>query len=170
MQRSIDMRYRRQVHILTVPVEHQGPLDDAAMERTLALFERLYEQKYGKESAYREAGIELVSFRLRGSGTVRKPELHTEEAAGEDASHAIVKTVQAWVDADEEVQELNGYDFERMLPGNAVGGPAILWTPITTLVLAPGQVASVDGYRNLLISMAGRRAGERRLAAGAHAR
>ena len=170
MQRSIDMRYRRQVHILTVPVEHVGPLDDAAMERTLALFEHLYQEKYGRESAYREAGIELVSFRLRGSGTVRKPELHSEEAAVEDASHAIVKTVQAWVDADEEVQELNGYDFERMVPGNAVRGPAILWTPITTLVLAPGQVASVDGYRNLLISMAGGRAGQRPLAAGAHAR
>jgi N-methylhydantoinase A len=169
MQRSIDMRYRRQVHILTVPVEHDGPLDDAAMERTLALFERLYREKYGQESAYREAGIELVSFRLRGSGRVRKPELQPEAPAGEDASQAIVKTVRAWVDADEEVQELNGYDFDRMVPGNSVRGPAIVWTPITTLVLAPGQVASVDGYRNLLISMAGARTGERPVAAGAHA-
>ena len=66
IERSIDMRYRRQVHILTVPVEHDGPLDEAAMERTLALFERLYQEKYGRESAYREAGIELVAFRLRG--------------------------------------------------------------------------------------------------------
>ena len=169
MQRSIDMRYRRQVHILTVPVEHDGPLDEAATERTLALFERLYEEKYGRESAYREAGIELVSFRLRGSGTVRKPEIQTETPAGEDASHAIVKTVQAWVDADEEVREVNGYDFERMVPGNTVAGPAIMWTPITTLVLAPGQVATVDGYRNLIISMAGRHRSEPPIAAGAHA-
>jgi N-methylhydantoinase A len=164
------MRYRRQVHILTVPVDRDGPLTEDAMERTLAQFERLYEEKYGRESAYREAGIELVSFRLRGAGVVRKPELHAEPPAGADASHAIVKTVKAWVDADEEVQELSGYDFERMVSGDTVAGPAIIWTPITTLVLAPGQSAVVDGYRNLVISMAGRRprqeqpSGERALA------
>ena len=156
LQRSIDMRYRRQVHILTVPVDHDGPLTDEAMEQTLARFERLYQEKYGRESAYREAGIELVSFRLRGSGIVRKPDLQAEALADADASHAVVKTVRAWVDADEELQELNGYDFDRMVPGNAVAGPAIVWTPITTLVLAPGQTAALDGYRNLIISMAGR--------------
>jgi len=169
LQRSIDMRYRRQVHILTVPVEHDGPMTDDAMERTLALFERLYQEKYGRESAYREAGIELVSFRLRGSGSVRKPELQAEELGDADASHAVVKTVQAWVDADEELQELDGYDFELMVPGNTVAGPGIVWTPITTLVLAPGQVATVDGYRNLIVSMAGREAAAPPVAAGARA-
>ena len=169
LQRSIDMRYRRQVHILTVPVEHDGPVTEQAMEGTLALFERLYQGKYGRESAYREAGIELVSFRLRGSGSVRKPEMQADELGDADASHAVVKTVQAWVDAEEEVQELDGYDFERMVPGNRVAGPGIVWTPITTLVLAPGQVATVDGYRNLIVSMAGREAATPPVAAGARA-
>ena len=169
LQRSIDMRYRRQVHILTVPVEHAGPMTEEAMEATLALFERLYQEKYGRESAYREAGIELVSFRLRGSGSVRKPEMQAEELGDADASHAVVKTVRAWVDAAEELQELDGYDFERMVPGNRVAGPGIVWTPITTLVLAPGQVATVDGYRNLIVSMAGREAAAPPVAAGARA-
>lgn len=155
LQRSIDMRYRRQVHIHTVPVEHEGPLDEDAMERTLERFERLYEEKYGRESAYREAGIELVSFRLRGSGAVRKPAVQAGELGDEDASHAVVKPVRAWVDVDQEVQEVDGYDFERLRPGNVVPGPAIVWTPITTLVLAPGQAARVDAYRNLLVSMRG---------------
>ena len=155
LQRSIDMRYRRQVHILTVPMHHDGPVTDAAVDETLAAFERLYQQKYGKESAYREAGIELVSFRLRGSGVVRKPDLFADETGAADASHAIVKTVRVWVDARGELQDVNGYDFERFLPGNVVPGPAVIWTPITTLVLSPGQEARVDGFRNLLISMAG---------------
>jgi N-methylhydantoinase A len=169
LQRSIDMRYRRQVHILTVPVEHEGRMDDDALESTLGLFERLYEEKYGKESAYREAGVELVSFRIRGTGVVRKPELQPEAAGEEDASQAIVKTVQAWVDADEQMRELSGYDFERLRPGNVVPGPAIVWTPITTLVLAPGQSARLDGYRNLLISMTGGRPREEALLTEAQA-
>ena len=74
LQRAIDMRYRRQVHIVTVPVaDSGGPITESLIERTIAGFESLYEEKYGPQSAYREAGIELVSFRLRGEGVVRKP-------------------------------------------------------------------------------------------------
>jgi N-methylhydantoinase A len=170
LKRSIDMRYRRQVHIMTVPVQYDGPVDEERLESTLGLFDQLYEEKYGKESAYREAGIELVSFRLRGAGTVRKPELAAEALGGEDASGAIVKRVHAWVDADEEMRELDGYDFDRLQPGNVVPGPAIVWTPITTLVLAPGQTARLDGHRNLVVAMAGRADQEGALLADATAR
>jgi N-methylhydantoinase A len=158
LQRSIDMRYRRQVHILTVPVEDDGPITEDSIERTVALFERLYEEKYGQESAYREAGIELVSFRLRGSGTVRKPEVHAEEIGAHDASAAVEKRVTAWVDSAEQMQEMNGYDFERLSPGNVIEGPAVVWSPITTLVIRPGQVATVDGFRNLIVAPAERSA------------
>jgi N-methylhydantoinase A len=154
LRRSIDMRYRRQVHILTVPVLDDGPITDASVGRTIDLFERLYEEKYGLQSAYREAGIELVSFRLRGEGHVRKPDFRVEGLAGEDASEAIVERVQAWVDRPGEMQEVPGYDFDRMSPGNALAGPAIVWTPITTLVVAPAHVLRVDEYKNLVIERA----------------
>jgi N-methylhydantoinase A len=151
LRRSCDMRYRRQVHILTVPVVDNGPIDEQSLERTIDLFEHLYEEKYGKESAYREAGIELVSFRIRGSGVVNKPDLRAQDVGDRDPSHAITRTVSAWVDNHEAVAEVNGYDFTRMSPGNAVPGPAIIWTPITTLVVSPGRTAHVDGYKNLVM-------------------
>lgn len=151
--RSIDMRYRRQVHILTVPVAGGGDtVDEETLERTVELFERLYEEKYGPESAYREAGIEMVSFRLRGTGVVRKPDFRTAPLGEEEAGEAIVETVSAWVDKAGERQELPGYDFERVRPGHAIPGPAIVWTPITTLVVPPGQVARVDQYKNVVIT------------------
>ena len=98
---------------------------------------------------YREAGIELVSFRLRGSGRVSRHEFQADELADADPAHALAERVDAWVDKAGEVQEVPGFDFERLRPGNAIAGPAIVWTPITTLVVAPEQVARVDGYRNL---------------------
>lgn len=152
LRRSIDMRYRRQVHILTVPVVGAGALSEDSLEQTIQLFERLYEEKYGKESAYREAGIELVSFRLRGEGAVRKPEFTVQDMAERDASHAVAATVEAWVDKQSTLQQVPGYDFNLMRPGNALEGPAIVWTPITTLVVAPGQIATVDEYKNLVIT------------------
>jgi N-methylhydantoinase A len=152
-QRSIDMRYRRQVHIVTVPVaDEAGPVTADMIERTIAGFERLYREKYGEESAYREAGIELVSFRFRGEGIVRKPALQVEAVGDEDAGHAVVDRVRAWVDKSGAIEELPGYDFERLAPGNRIPGPAIVWTPITTLVVAPGKTARLDEYKNIVVT------------------
>jgi len=93
-----------------------------------------------------------VSFRLRGEGAVRKPEFTVQDVGDRDATHAIVKNVEAWVDKRATLQEVPGYDFNLMRPGNALEGPAIVWTPITTLVVAPGQVATVDEFKNLIIA------------------
>ena len=41
------------------------------------------------------------------------------------------------------------YDFQRLTPGNEVHGPSVIWTPITTVVVNPGQRAVCDPYRNL---------------------
>jgi N-methylhydantoinase A len=45
-----------------------------------------------------------------------------------------------------------GYDFERLAPGNAIRGPAVVWTPITTLVVPLGQEARVDEYKNVVLA------------------
>lgn len=154
LNRAVDMRYRRQVHILTSPFVGDEATTDS-MSQTVDMFERLYEEKYGPESAYREAGIEVVSFRVRGIGVVGKHAFPVEELVGTDASEALVERVEAWVDKAGELQEIPGYDFERMRPGNAVPGPAIVWTPITTLVVPPGQTARLDEHRNLVLTVDG---------------
>ncbi len=155
---AIDMRYRRQVHIVSAPVQTDGPIHGDVLEQTIEHFERRYEERYGEESAYREAGIELVTFRLRGAGRVQRPAIgRATEAGSRDPSPALVRRTEAWVDEAGEVQEAPGYDFERLLPGNVVEGPAIIWTPITTLVVAPSQTAELDSYKNIIVSEAQRR-------------
>ena len=79
LNRAVDMRYRRQVHILTSPFVGDEVTADS-LEQTVDMFERLYEEKYGPQSAYREAGIELVSFRVRGIGVVSKHEFQRRRA------------------------------------------------------------------------------------------
>jgi N-methylhydantoinase A len=153
LTRSIDMRYRRQVHILTVQMpDGDGPITEQLLEQTVELFEDAYRDRYGAESAYREAGIELVSYRLRGAGIVERPDFRAVETGGEDASHAVVRQVRSWVDAAAAWQDVPGYDFERLLPGNAVPGPAIVWTPITTVVVPPSMTARIDPFRNLVLA------------------
>jgi N-methylhydantoinase A len=43
------------------------------------------------------------------------------------------------------------YDFSKLAPGNIVPGPAVIHTPITTIVLQDKQRGTMDGYRNVLI-------------------
>jgi N-methylhydantoinase A len=150
--RSIDMRYRRQVHMLTTPVVGDGPLTAETLEQTIALFETLYQEKYGRESAYREAGIEMVSFRLRGAGALKKPEFRVQDLGPTDPSAALVARPEAWVYKARAFQAVDGYQFDKLMPGNEVPGPAIIWTPITTVVLNPDQVARVDEFKNLVIA------------------
>ena len=147
LTRAVDMRYRRQVHIVTVPYA-------SSLDETLDRFERQYEEKYGPQSAYREAGVELVSFRVRGVGAVGRHDFRAEELEGTDAGAALVKQVTAWVDKAGAMQDVPGYDFDRLQPGNVVEGPAVVWSPITTLVVPPGHTARVDEYRSLVVTRA----------------
>lgn len=155
--RAIDMRYRRQVHIITVPVEvtvpieTPGPITAESLDTTIELFETLYRQKYGRESTFREAGIELVSFRVRATGLVRKPDFVAGGLGGTEPAAALVERRMAHVPDLGEMREVAAYDFGRLGSGNEVAGPAVIWTPITTVVLGSRQVAHCDEYRNLII-------------------
>ncbi len=161
--RSIDVRYRRQVHILTVPLDegspamrrnHPASVTGEMLDATVARFEALYKQKYGADSTFREAGVELVTFRVRGVGLVHKPELQMAPLGDRDASPAIVERRPAYVPDLGRVVETTGYDFEHLRPGNVIPGPSIIWTPITTVVVGSRQTTVCDGLRNLIITAA----------------
>ncbi len=47
------------------------------------------------------------------------------------------------------------YDFSKLAPGNIVSGPAVIHTPITTIVLQDKQRGTMDGYRNVLVDFDG---------------
>jgi len=150
---SIDLRYSRQVHEVTTPVRAKTPLDQAGVQQLIADFEALYERKYGKGSAYREAGVEMTLFRLTASGLLERPELQAAKMGSADPSKAKVGKRRAFVEAKNAMAEVDIYDFERLAPGNVIAGPAVIHTPITTIVLQAGQKGTVDGYRNVLIDL-----------------
>jgi len=148
---SVDLRYARQVHELTTPVKASTPLDAAGMRRLVSDFEALYERKYGEGSAYREAGIEMTQFRLTARGLMQRPKLEALEPGGVDPAAARTGTRRIFVSAANGMAEGTIYDFEKLRPGNVVAGPAVIHTPITTIVIQARQVGRLDGYRNVII-------------------
>jgi N-methylhydantoinase A len=148
---SIDLRYSRQVHEVTTIVRSRTPLDEGGLAQLVTDFEAQYERKYGRGSAFREAGIEMTMFRLTARGLIDRPRLEPQALAGMDASHAKIGRRPVFVDANNGMAQADIYDFGRLAPGNVVPGPAVIHTPITTIVLQAKQRGTMDGYRNVLI-------------------
>jgi len=154
MEWSVDLRYARQVHELTTPVRASTPLDDQGLAMLISDFEALYERKFGKGSAYREAGIEMKLFRLTARGLLQKPEVPKLPFRGVDPKDALIGRRDIFVEARGGMAPADIYDFEKLQPGNVLSGPAVIHTPITTIVLQEGQRGSVDEYRNVIIEFA----------------
>ncbi|MBI4321726.1 MAG: hydantoinase/oxoprolinase family protein [Chloroflexi bacterium] len=150
LERALDMRFGRQVHVMAAPVK-AGSLSDADVAAVCDQFEALYEQRYGKGSGHRQAGIEVMGFRLRATAVIPKPRLHEFEVLGNDARDAIVGSKEIYLDGQGLV-EAQLYDFERLHSGNEVRGPAIVLTPITTILVFPGQLATCDRFKNVVIT------------------
>jgi len=148
---SIDLRYSRQVHEVTTNVRAHTPLDEDGLVQLVADFETQYERKYGRGSAFREAGIEMTMFRLTARGLIERPRLEPQPLAGADAGHAKIGRRPIFVDARNGMAAADIYDFGKLAPGNAVAGPAVIHTPITTIVLQDKQRGTMDGYRNVVI-------------------
>lgn len=150
---SIGLHYSLQVHELITPVQAAKPLNRAGLDQVVNDFEALYEGRYGKGSAYRDAGIEMTQFRLTARGIIDKPEFEAATIAGADCSAARTGRREIFIASDNRFGPAEVYDFERLHPGNVIPGPAVIHTPITTIVVQGGQSARMDEYRNMVIGI-----------------
>jgi N-methylhydantoinase A len=153
LELAVDLRYRRQVHQVVTPLRAALPLDAAALELLTQDFEQLYERRYGPGSAFRGAGVELVTFRVKGRGKTEAPVPLPEALGGPDPSAAEMGRRRIYVEQAGAMASAAIYDFERLAPGNVVAGPAVVHTPITTVVIQSGQTGSVDSFRNILVEV-----------------
>ncbi len=152
-ERTLGMLYRRQSREIQVPVP-PGRLGPEDMGKLVEHFEKVYEDWYGKGTAYKEAGIELRRFRVDAIGRLPKPSLKKYEANGGAASAAVIRTRPVYFYENSRFFDTPVYDGDRLTAGGRLSGPAIIQYPGTTVVLNPGQKAEIDSYLNCLIDLA----------------
>ena len=150
---SVGFRYAMQVHEIITPVRAATPLDEAGLARLIDDFEALYENRYGKGSAYRDAGIEMTQFRLSAAGRIEHPEFAALPLSDSSPDSARAGRRRIFVDGHDNLTEADIYDFEKMRPGNIINGPAVIHTPITTIVIQDSQHGLMDGYKNVVIEV-----------------
>ncbi len=149
-QRTLGMLYRRQAREIQVSVPWRG-LTAAEMEKLVEEFERVYEDLYGKGTAYKDAGIEIRRFRIDAIGRLPKPTLKKYPLGKGDPSAARQGERKVFL------PEMNGFtdtpvfDGLKLAAGHVVPGPAILQYPGTTVLVGCGQKARIDEYLSCLI-------------------
>lgn len=144
---AMDLRYRGQSYELTVPLAL--PVTTDAVSSAIAAFHAAHAQRYG--FAMPQERVEAVTVRLRGVAPGAKPKLPlTSTPATTDASSACVGVKAVWFDASGPVQT-TCYARQLLQFGHRLTGPALIFQYDTTIVLAPGWSAVVDGMQNLRI-------------------
>lgn len=150
--RSLDMRYRNQVHELNVPLRPGvAEVSESEVEEAYMRFDELYEQAYGPGSGYREAGKELMVFRVVATGQLKKPNLRSYQVENNSPDRGLKGEREVYFEEHKDFVATKIYDFNRLAPGSEVVGPAIIETPVTTMVINPKDRAAVDEFLNVRI-------------------
>ncbi len=150
---SVGFRYALQVHEIITPVRAATPLDQDGLDRLVNDFEALYENRYGKGSAYRDAGIEMTRFRLSASGRIDHPDVAAQALVDASPRAALSGRRRIFVSGHDGLTEADIYDFDKLRPGNIMRGPAVIHTPITTIVIQDRQQGFMDGHKNIIIDL-----------------
>ena len=138
-------RYQNQEHTTEVLLE--GEITDAALDAIAEDFRSAYEKEY----TYRlDAPIEKVGIHLVARAEVGKIEMTPAPLGDPDATSAI-KAKRTVDYALEGKHEADIYDGDKLSPGMAFDGPAVVEDSGTTIVIHPGNKVSVDAYRNIHI-------------------
>ncbi|MFP9190960.1 hydantoinase/oxoprolinase family protein [Natronosalvus vescus] len=145
LERAIDLRYVGQSFDLTIALPDE-PVTQSVLEVATRRFHERHEQRYGHASP--DESIELVTVRLRARGLVDTPTLTASNRDG-DPDDAIRE--ERPVGFDERTHDTRIYDRDRLPADVALEGPAIVEGAESTVVIRPGQHATVDEYGSLLV-------------------
>jgi len=140
-------RYQNQEHTTEVLIE------DAITDASLAAIEAAFHETYEREYTYRlDAPVELVGIHLVASAEVGKLKMQEKPLSATPASAA--QKGQRKVDyALEGIHPAAIFDGEKLEPGMAFSGPAIIEDAGTTIVIHPGNRVEIDGFGNTHIHL-----------------
>ena len=143
IERYLDLRYAGQSYELVVP--YQGDLADAVDG-----FHVAHERRFGYSDPTER--VQVVNVRLKARGLAERPEIaRTLVDPAATAQAASTRTVIFAGVSGAEAHATPIFARERLAPGVAFRGPAIITQYDTTTVLPPGWRATVDETWNLII-------------------
>jgi N-methylhydantoinase A/oxoprolinase/acetone carboxylase beta subunit len=149
-QLELDMKFGGQLNTsrtISPVLKLTEPDDVAAVYKA---FEKDYAAAYSAMGLTPEAGVEIENFVIRATVPMPKPSVPRFKLESADPSAAQVgRRAAYWFGVG--WQETDVYDREKLKPGNAFDGPALVEAHDTTIVIEPGWKFTVDEFGNGLI-------------------
>jgi N-methylhydantoinase A len=145
---SLDLRYRGQGYELNVPWDRETP------QQSLEAFHRSHEQRYGFSD--RSKPIQIVNLRLRMTQPATPYTPPRREPVPGDGHAALCAERPIFFDGAFVPSRI--YRREGLVPGDAIGGPALITEYTSATVLPPDCRATIDAFGNLVISVGEERA------------
>lgn len=144
--RTCDIRYFGQAYELSVPIP-SGVLAEKDIYNIAERFHKMHEQTYGH--AMKDDPIEFVNYRVSAVGQLKKPNLGQDRKWKTGINSFDKKVGKAIFDGKE--YNVPIFDRNSLGIGLTIEGPAIIGEMGATIVVYPGQKATVDNLKNVII-------------------
>jgi N-methylhydantoinase A len=150
-QISMDLRYLRQYHEVTVPIEPED-LRRGDIDRMAAALHGAHDQLYGYNLEEAGTPLELINIRVRSMGRGDGIELPRLDRGSSDAGHALRGSRRAWVFDRSRFEDVRIYDGQSLLAGNEIPGPALIERTDTTIFVSANFHAHVDDLGSVILN------------------
>jgi N-methylhydantoinase A len=151
-QLALEMRYVGQTHEVTVPVpRHDGSVNAADVSATIHGFHILHKQLYTFNKP--EDDVEILSVQLDLIGVRTKPVLQTSPRRGADPQAAYKGKRPVYSPPAQDYVDTHVYDGDRIVAGDVVEGPAVIEEKATSIVIFPGQRATLNEHLTYVIEV-----------------
>lgn len=153
LTRYVHLLFKGQVHTVRVPVTD---FDLKAPDRGQGIvwrFVDLYELRYGKGTAYTEAGVEAVALSVEAIADLPKPKLAEARMGSANAAGAIKGRRKVYLHERKAFVQIPIYAGDKLHPGHRFKGPAIVEGEDMTVLVRTGHDLWIDRYQNLRIDM-----------------
>jgi N-methylhydantoinase A len=142
---ALDMRYVGQSYELKVDIKAEA---EGGAQANVDGFHAAHRQRFSYASE--GEAVEIVTLRLKAVGRMSKPRFSHQPLKDLDPRAATVGYKQVHFYAARPVPAAL-YERERLVPGNMVVGPAVVFQLDTTTVIPPSWAATVDSWGNLVV-------------------
>ena len=147
VEMSAEMRYLDQVYEVNVPIPDLSQEGRAVRDQWAANLHRRYEELYSYHQSDQE--VRLVTLRVTVRGRLPKSAL-PERRPGPSSSDASKGRRDVFLDGWTSVPV---FALDELSAGTEIEGPAILESDFTTVLVEPGDRATVDRYGGLEIAV-----------------
>ncbi len=146
----MDLRYLGQGYELTIPAPHSGRQERNDLDLMRVRFDEYHGRRFGHKAP--NEPVEIVSYRVKASVLVPKPSFKRYEKVGTTIKAAFKRRRDACF-GPEGMVSCPVYERKLLGTGHIITGPAIIEQVDSTTVVLPKQTASIDAFRNIIISV-----------------